>query len=83
MVPRRARPRGGGDAGVMQTAPLTSEQRCLLKAVASGAAVADLATEFGYSRRSMFRELAKLWKELGVDDRIQAVRKAAAEGLLD
>ena len=69
--------------GEASTAPLTSEQRRLLKAVASGVAVADLAAEFGYSRRSMFRELAKLWKELGVDDRIQAVRKAAAEGLLD
>lgn len=69
--------------GEAPTAPLTSEQRRLLKAVASGVAVADLADEFGYSRRSMFRELAKLWKELGVDDRIQAVRKAAAEGLLD
>lgn len=69
--------------GAALVTPLTSEQRRLLKAVASGVAVADLAAEFGYSRRSMFRELAKLWKELGVDDRIQAVRKAAAEGLLD
>lgn len=68
--------------GVLKV-PLTGEQRRLLKEVASGVAVADLAAEFGYSRRSMFRELDKLWKTLGVDDRIQAVRKAAAEGLLD
>ena len=69
----------GAELGV----PLTDEQRRLLKAVASGVAVADLAAEFGYSRRSMFRELDRLWKTLGVDDRIQAVCKAAAEGLLD
>ncbi len=63
--------------------PLTGDQRRLLKGVASGLAVADLAVEFGYSRRSMHRELTKLWKALGVGGRIQAVRKAAAEGLLD
>ena len=62
---------------------LTGDQRRLLREVASGAAIADLAVEFGYSRRSMHRELAKLWKVLGVGGRIQAVRKAAAEGLID
>lgn len=31
----------------------------------------------------MFWEFARMREELGVDDRMQAVRKAAAEGLLD
>ena len=62
---------------------LDEPQLRLLKGVASGTAIVDLADELGYSRSSMYRELSKLWKALGVDDRAQAVRKAAAEGLLD
>lgn len=42
-----------------------------------------LADEFSDSPRSMFRELSKLWKALGVTDRAHAMHKAAAEGLLD
>ena len=41
------------------------------------------AEEFGYSRRSLYRQLSKLWRALGVAGRMEAVRKAAAEGLLD
>ena len=55
--------------------PLTSEQRRLLRAVASGAAVADIAEEFGYSRRSMYRRLSSLWRSLGVTGRMEAVRE--------
>lgn len=62
---------------------LGDEQRRLLRGVASGTAIVDLAEELGYSRRSMYRELSKLWKALGVPDRVQGLRKAAAEGLLD
>ena len=61
---------------------LDDVQRQLLSGVASGAAIADLAAELGYSRSSINRELSKLWKALGVPDRIQGVRKATAEGLL-
>ena len=62
---------------------LDDAQRRLLEGVASGAAIVDLADELGYSRSSMYRELSKLWKTLGVSDRGEATRKAAAEGLLD
>ena len=41
------------------------------------------AAEFGYSRTSLYRELSKLWKTLGVSDRAYAIRKAAQAGLLD
>ena len=61
---------------------LDESQRRLLIGVASGAAIVDLAEELGYSRSSMYRELSKLWQALGVSDRAQALRKAAAEGLL-
>lgn len=62
---------------------LGDEQRRLLRGVASGTAIVDLAEQLGYSRRSMYRELSKLWQALGVPDRTQGLRKAAAEGLLD
>lgn len=72
-----------GEVGDRAAVPLDEEHMRLLRAVASGAAIADLAVEFGYSRRSMYRELAKLWRTLGVSGRVQGVRRAAAEGLLD
>ena len=62
---------------------LDDAQRRLLQRVAEGAAIAELADEFGYSRRTVHRELARLWEALGVHDRVQAMCKAAAEGLLD
>ena len=68
--------------GAPSALALDESQRRLLNAVASGAAIADLADELGYSRSSMYRELSKLWKALGVSDRAHAMRKAAADGLL-
>ena len=72
-----------GHVGSRITASLAGEQRRLLSAVASGASVADIAAELGYSRRSAYRALAKLWRDLGVPNRVQGIRRAAAEGLLD
>ena len=62
---------------------LDAEQRRLLNRVASGVHIVDLAEELGYSRSSIYRELSKLWKALGVSDRAHAISKAASEGLLD
>ena len=69
--------------GAPSMAPLDGGQRRLLQGVASGVPIVDLAEELGYSRSSMYRELSKLWKALGVPDRAHAIRKAAEEGLLD
>lgn len=66
-----------------QEVALDARQRRLLKRVASGVHIIDLAEEFGYSRSSIYRELSKLWKALGVSDRAQAISKAASEGLLE
>lgn len=55
----------------------------LLKRLANGVAIADLAAEMGYSERSVYRALANLWKKLGVPGRKEGVRKAASVGLLD
>ena len=72
-----------GHVGGGATNALDDEQVRLLRAVASGAAIVDLAADLGYSQRSMYRALSALWRALGVPDRVQGIRKAAAEGLLD
>ena len=72
-----------GHVGSRVIASLDGEQRRLLRAVASGASVADVAADLGYSPRSAYRALTKLWRDLGVPNRAQGIRKATAEGLLD
>ena len=62
---------------------LEASERLMLERLASGAAIADVASEMGYSERSIYRELAKLWDKLGVSGRAAAVHKATAEGLID
>lgn len=69
------------DAGAPQS--LEDSERRMLQRLASGAAIADLASEMGYSERSMYRELSKLWHKLGVSGRAAGVHKATAEGLID
>ena len=54
----------------------------LLRRVASGVPIVELAAELGYSRRSMFRALARLWRKLGVPNRTEGIRLAQSEGLL-
>lgn len=70
-------------SGTLSPVTLDHDQRELLKSVASGKQIARIAEELGYSERSTYRHLAELWKALGVHDRIEGVRKATAEGLLD
>ena len=72
-----------GHVGGGAPSALDDEQMRLLRAVASGAAIADLAADLGYSQRSMYRALTALWRALGVPDRVQGIRRAAAEGLLN
>ncbi len=58
-------------------------QRRLLNLLAGGTAIVDMAGSLGYSERTIYRALNRLYRTLGVADRIHAVRKAATEGLLD
>ena len=69
--------------GAPSAVVLNGDQQRLLQGVAAGTAIVDLAEQFGYSRSSIYRELSKLWKALGVSDRAHAIRKATEEGLLD
>lgn len=62
---------------------LTSDERLMLRRLVASVPIADVAAEMGYSERTMYRELSKLWDKLGVPDRVSGLRRATAEGLLD
>ena len=62
---------------------LDDREHELLKRLANGEPVADVAAEMGYSERSIYRALASLWRKLGVPGRKEGIQKAALEGLLD
>lgn len=62
---------------------LDASERLMLERLASGVPIADVASEMGYSERSMYRELSKLWDKLGVSGRAAGLHKATAEGLID
>ncbi|MXW99762.1 MAG: hypothetical protein F4Y05_06065 [Acidimicrobiaceae bacterium] len=69
------------DAGAPPS--LAPAEQMVLRRLASGAPIAVVATELGFSERSMYRELSKLWEKLGVSGRAAGVHKATAEGLID
>ncbi len=72
-------------AGVCQLAvrfSLDDEQRLLLERVTAGASIASLASDLGYSPRSIYRALSRLWEGLGVLNRAAGVRKALQQGLI-
>ena len=48
-----------------------------------GAHIPELATAFGYSQRSVYRMLSRLWRKLGVTGRAEGLEQAASRGLLD
>lgn len=49
----------------------------------AGVAIVDIAAELGYSERSMYRSLARLWDKLGASDRKEGILRATEGGLLD
>ena len=61
---------------------LTSQDVERLQLLAEGATVVDLARQVGYSEREMFRLLHNLYRRMGVDNRSEALVKAAQWGLL-
>ncbi len=62
---------------------LDDHERLMLKRLAAGAAIVDLAAAMNYSERSIYRALASLWNKLGVQSREDGIRRAVTEGLLD
>lgn len=48
----------------------------------AGAATAVVAAELGYSERTVYRMLARVWQKLGVPGRTEGMRNAIERGLL-
>ncbi len=63
-------------------AALDERELRLLKHLADGASIADIAQELGYSQRSVYRAMASLWETLGVNGRTEGVQRATAQGLI-
>jgi DNA-binding NarL/FixJ family response regulator len=72
----------------MVTAPqaglaiLSEERLSWLRRLAAGSTVAELADNAGYSERAMFRILKQVYRDMGVDNRMQAVLRAQELGWL-
>lgn len=62
---------------------LGSSERQVLRRLVAGVPIADVASEFGHSERSMYRALSRIWSKLGVSGRAAGLRKATSEGLID
>lgn len=62
---------------------LADYQVTWLKDMATGMTVAQLAESEGYSEREMYRRLKRLYSELGVANRVEALVLAASAGVLD
>lgn len=61
---------------------LSAERLSWLRSLATGSTVAQLADQVGYSERAMFRLLRSLYRDMGVDGRIQALMHAREQGWL-
>lgn len=62
---------------------LDDSERHMLMRLKAGLAIVDLAAEMGYSERSMYRALARLWDRLGVPGRKEGIHRAGEMGLFD
>ena len=74
------------DAGTAESTgrpTLSAEQAGWLRRLGAGFTVAQLASEAGYSERTMFRLLQALYARMGVRSRVEAVLRAKEQGLLD
>jgi len=66
---------GQGDA-----CPITEQEQTWLTRISNGDRTLDIATDDGYSERSLYRALSELWERLGVDNRLEAVALATKNG---
>lgn len=70
----------GPDAGPARA--LSAEKLSWLRTLAAGSTVAQLARQAGYSERAMFRLLRSLYRDMGVDGRVEALMRAQEQGWL-
>lgn len=71
------------DTSAPQLPPsLTEDDLELLRALAAGTKVRQLADQYGYSERAIYRRLASLYRRLGASNRAQALLAAVRHGLI-
>lgn len=59
------------------------EEVQILRALAAGEKVVDLAVRLGYSQRTVYRRLSRVWRELGVSSTVEGIAAATRAGWLD
>lgn len=69
--------------GAPMLAGLDDDQLNLLRKLASGVSIHAVAGDLHYSDRTIYRAIQDLCRDLGVENRVQAILKAAKEGLFD
>lgn len=65
-----------------QTARLTDEEICLLRAISNGTSYSEVAAELAISESTLKRQLAEIQRKLNVQNKLQAVAYVARRGLL-
>ena len=66
--------------GTVDERPITEQEQVWLRRMSNGDRTLDIATDDGYSERSLYRALSELWDRLGVDNRIEAIALATRNG---
>ena len=61
---------------------LTVSQRALLIEIGAGATAAELAEAHGWSERTIYREMSRIWAALGASNRVEGLLRAKDLGLL-
>jgi len=67
-------------ADVESPSPLSDLQLDVLRDLADGVRVIDIAVARGFSTRSLYRELSLIWEALGVANKQQGIALAAENG---
>jgi DNA-binding CsgD family transcriptional regulator len=67
-------------ASIDDASPLTDLERAWFRRLILGDRIVDIAADFGYSERALYRAMRDLWSRLGVQNRTQAVALATKQG---
>jgi len=70
-------------AGFGEALSIDADSVALIRNLAAGTTVSQLASEVGFSEREMFRLLGELYVRIGVANRTEAIVWASRHGLLD
>lgn len=62
---------------------LSDEELSILRSLAAGRRMVEIAEDHGFSERSLYRLLRDIWETLGATSRMEGLAIAIREGLLD